>query len=112
MTAPRWTQWIRPQDIVWLVLFAGMAALSPGLDADTAEFPLSPWSKSGYFWIILLGAAQIAEPKVSFRNPTAGKVFWIGLKLVLGYFLIGYTGALISPTHTSVIGTTSRMRWT
>jgi two-component system sensor histidine kinase HydH len=97
VTAPRWTQWIRTQDIVWLVLFSGMAALSPGLDQDAVEFPLSPWSKSGYFWLILLGAAQIAEPKVSFRNPTAGKVFWIGLKLVLGYFLIGYTGALISP---------------
>ena len=97
MTAPRWLQWIRPQDIVWLVLFAGMAALSPGPEPDVAEFALSPWSKSGYFWLILLGAAQIAEPKVSFRNPTAGKVFWIGLKLVLGYLLIGYTGALISP---------------
>ena len=62
-------QWIRPQDIVWLVLFAGMAALSPGAESDAAEFVLSPWSKSGYFWLILLGAAQIAEPKSPFAIP-------------------------------------------
>jgi len=75
---------IRLHDVVWILLFATMAALSPTLDVSEALL------------LTALAAAQIAEPKVGFLNSTRGKVWWIVLKLLLGYLLIGYTGGLIS----------------
>lgn len=75
---------IRLHDVVWILLFATMAALSPTLDASEALL------------LAALAAAQIAEPKVAFLNSTRGKVCWIVLKLVLGYLLIGYTFGLNS----------------
>src|SRR5262249_19118075 len=71
-------------DFVWLLLFGALASSSPSSE---------PWE------FALLGAlavVQIVEPKVSGLASARGRVFWIGLKLTLGYLLIGYTGGLAS----------------
>ncbi len=82
---PRWRragQWVHLQDVVWLLLFSGMAALSP--HRDVYEFgPLAA-----------LAALQILEPKLEFVGTTRGKVIWIVLKLLFCYVLIGFTGTL------------------
>jgi signal transduction histidine kinase len=74
---------IRPQDVVWLLLFGALAAISPS--RDPSEMVLFAG----------LAAAQIAESKFKARGPF-DPVFWIGVKLGLGYLLIGYTGGLSS----------------
>lgn len=84
MPLPRWITSIRAQDLVWLLLFSVLFASSP--NPDVSEFLL----------LASLAAVQIAEPKLSFIDTTHGKVLWIILKLLLGYLLIGYTGAINS----------------
>ncbi len=72
-------QWIQLQDVVWLLLFAGMAALAPYRDF----YDIAP--------IVALCALQILEPKLEFVGTTRGKVIWIILKLLFCYVLIGFT---------------------
>jgi signal transduction histidine kinase len=78
------TRFLRPQDIVLVLLLAAMAALDPDHDV----------------WIIgmiaVLGVLQILESKIPFANTTRGKVIWILLKLTIGYTLIGYTHGINS----------------
>ncbi|MFB3828004.1 MAG: nitrogen regulation protein NR(II) [Bryobacteraceae bacterium] len=74
----------RAQDAAWLLLFAAMAALSDTRDAS--EMTL----------LGVLAALQISEPKVPLAASPNGTLLWIGLKLVTGYLLIGYTGGLAS----------------
>ncbi len=74
----------RAQDAVWLLLFAALGWWSRPL--DVSEIAL----------LSALAAAQIVEPKLPFLDPARRKVFWIALKLLLGYLLIGYTGGLAS----------------
>jgi two-component system, NtrC family, sensor histidine kinase HydH len=64
---------------VWLLLFAGMAALTPRRDF----YEIAP--------LVALCALQILEPKLEFVGTTRGKVVWIILKLLFCYVLIGYT---------------------
>ena len=75
----RAAQWIRPQDIVWLLLFSGMAVLTPHRDV----YEIAP--------LVALCALQILEPKLEFVGTTRGKVVWIILKLLFCYVLIGFT---------------------
>ncbi len=75
-------QWIHLQDVVWLMLFAGLAALSPHRDF----FEIAP--------IAALCALQMLEPRLEFVGTTRGKVLWIVLKLAFCYALIGFTGTL------------------
>jgi signal transduction histidine kinase len=78
------TRYLRPQDIVLVLLLAVMAALDPAHDV----------------WIIgmiaLLGILQILESNIPFASTTRGKVIWILLKLTIGYTLIGYTHGINS----------------
>jgi signal transduction histidine kinase len=78
------TRFLRPQDIVLVLLLAAMAALDPDHDV----------------WIIgmiaVLGVLQILESKIPFANTTRGKVIWILLKLTIGYTLIGITHGINS----------------
>ena len=78
------TRFLRPQDIVLVLLLAAMGALDPDHDV----------------WIIgmiaTLGVLQILESKIPFASTTAGKVTWILLKLAIGYTLIGYTHGITS----------------
>jgi len=78
------TRFLRPQDIVLVLLLACMAALDPEHDPRTMAM------------IGLLGTLQILEAKIPFASTTKGKVIWILLKLAIGYILIGYTHAIYS----------------
>ena len=79
-----WWRRVQLQDAVWVVLFAGLAVLSPHRDV----YELVP--------IAALGALQILEPKLEFVSTKRGKVLWIFLKLLFCYALIGFTGSLQS----------------
>jgi len=79
----RWTRLIRPQDVVWLPVFAILIATLPVADAPE----VMP--------VVALGVAQVLEPKL-FRS-TRGRIFWIALKLAFGFMLMGYTGGINSP---------------
>jgi two-component system, NtrC family, sensor histidine kinase HydH len=81
----RWTRLLRPQDLVWLLLFGVIAAASETRDA---------WEIG---MLAALAAVQVVEPKLTALSTRGGRVFWIALKLVLGYLLIGYTHGLSSP---------------
>ena len=83
----RAARWIRPQDVVWLLLFSGMVVLNQ--TGEASEIAL----------IVALGAAQILEPKLGFVAGTGGKISWIVLKLLLSYLLVGYTGGLSSSDY-------------
>jgi two-component system sensor histidine kinase HydH len=65
-------------------LFLTLAATSEFLD-PLAMVPLAA-----------LGLAQLVEPKIPALASTRGRIAWIVLKLVLGYLVIGYTGAIES----------------
>ncbi|HLY20034.1 MAG TPA: ATP-binding protein [Bryobacteraceae bacterium] len=79
-------RWVRPQDLLWLLLFSGMAMLCPLPYRDILLFvPLTT-----------LAALQILEPKLAFVGTRRGKVIWIVLKLLFCYVVIGFTGSLSS----------------
>jgi signal transduction histidine kinase len=80
----RSAQWVHLQDVVWLLLFSGMAVLSEHRDV----YAIGP--------IAALATLQILEPKLDFVGTTRGKVVWIVLKLLFCYASIGYTGGLTS----------------
>jgi len=82
--APSWTRLIRPQDVVWLLLFAALAATSEALDV----FVIVP--------LVALAIAQVLEPKIPALATTRSRIFWILVKLALGYLLIGYTRGIAS----------------
>jgi signal transduction histidine kinase len=82
--SPRWFRLVRPQDFVWLLLFAALAANYQIGDAPEIV-PLA-----------LLAVVQILEPKIPALSSTRGRIMWIVLKLALGYVLIGYTGSIES----------------
>ena len=83
LTGAKLTGLIRPQNFVWLVLFGVLAATSPILDI--------------YVWVPLIGLAivQILEPKLT-GMPVRRRVFWLLLKLLLGYLLVGFTYSIES----------------
>src|SRR5215469_14977916 len=88
----RWLRLIKPQDLVWVLLFAALVfslrhedPFEPGYRDIYAQAPL-----------IALAIAQILEPKIPALASTRGRVFWIVLKLALAYIFIGYTGAITS----------------
>jgi signal transduction histidine kinase len=82
----RWLRLIRPQDFVWIFLFAVLAVTLP---AEVQDVP-------GIAPLAALAIVQVLEPKIPALASTRGRIFWIVLKLALGYLLIGYTHALES----------------
>jgi signal transduction histidine kinase len=78
------SRFLKPQDIVLVLLFAVMAAIDPDHDV----------------WIIgmiaALGLLQILESKIPFADTRAGKVIWMLLELSIGFLLIGYTHGVSS----------------
>src|SRR6266851_1460222 len=80
----RWFRLIRPQDLVWVLLFLTLAATSEFRDS-LAMVPLAA-----------LGLLQLLEPKVAALASRRGRIAWIVLKLVLGYLVIGFTGGIES----------------
>lgn len=77
-------RWIRPQDLVWLLLFALLELISG--DRTAPEIML----------IICLAAVQIAEPKIAWFASDRGTVMAVLLKLALCWGLIGWTGGISS----------------
>src|SRR5689334_19000716 len=80
---PRWFRVFQPQDLLWVLLFGIMIALSPVRDVSETTM------------LVVLGILQIVEPKLSFVRTNFGRGLWIVLKLALVYLLIGYTGGLL-----------------
>jgi len=77
----RWFKVIRPQDFVWILLFAALAVTLPERIRDAPSIT----------WLVGLAIVQVLEPKIPSLDTTRGHIFWIVLKLGLGYMLIGYT---------------------
>jgi two-component system, NtrC family, sensor histidine kinase HydH len=82
---PRFWQIVRPQDIVWIALFATLAIWGPDLEPESTTA------------LIGLGLMQVVEPKVPFFGSTRGSIIAFLIKLVLWYFLMGWTDGLASP---------------
>ena len=83
----RFWQIIRPQDIVWIVLFAGLAVYGPDLTPESTTV------------LIGLGLMQIIEPKVPFFNSRSGSITSFLIKLTLWYILMGWTDGIASPYY-------------
>src|SRR5580704_4529561 len=75
---------VRPQDLVWLLLFSALAYVST--DLHPLEIPI----------LIALAALQVLEPTDPFFSTPKGNVVSIFLKLAMSYVLIGVTGGLTS----------------
>ncbi|MGA2267432.1 MAG: ATP-binding protein [Bryobacteraceae bacterium] len=80
----RYFRLVRPQDFVWLLLFAVLAIVTA--DGDPSEIAL----------LAALAIVQVLEPKIPALPSRRSRIFWIVMKLLLGYLLIGYTGGVQS----------------
>ncbi len=82
----RWSlfRWIRPVDLLWLLLFATLHWVSPLRNPAERMF------------LMALAIFQVVQPRVKTLNTAWGNVVSITLKLVLSYMLIGYTGGVTS----------------
>jgi two-component system, NtrC family, sensor histidine kinase HydH len=81
-TPVRWIRFVRPQDPVWILLFAALGYTTRNRDI--------------YAWAPLaaLGVVQLIEPRIPALESRSGRIFWIALKLLLGFLLIGYTDGI------------------
>jgi signal transduction histidine kinase len=77
----RWIRLIRPQDVVWVILFILLGMM-------TEEDRRTP---SLYIMIAALGAVQILETKIPAMTTTVGRVGGVAIKFVLCWLLLGYT---------------------
>lgn len=78
---------VRPQDFVWILLFAGIAIYGP------ERTPL----KIGI--LVVLCIVQILEPKIDFFSSRTGSALSFAIKLALSYLLIGWTDGVSSPYY-------------
>lgn len=77
----RWIRLIRPQDVVWVLLFVLMGLLT---EPDRR-------SASLYIMLAALGAVQILETKIPAMATLRGRVGGLAIKFILCWLLIGYT---------------------
>jgi signal transduction histidine kinase len=90
----RWTSLIRPQNVVWFLIFAVLVATALQYPYSNLENEIAgPYE---YVPLIALGAAQLMEPKIPLVPSRRSRIFWIVLKVVLSFVLIGFTGAVES----------------
>jgi two-component system, NtrC family, sensor histidine kinase HydH len=75
----RWSRMVRPQDVVWLLLFILLAVTSEIRDA---------WV---YGMLAALAAVQVLESKVPALATIRGRVLGLIVKFALCFLLIGYT---------------------
>ena len=80
----RWNRFLRAEDLVWLALFAAMAAFGPARHA------------SAVILLSCLAVFQVIEPKDSAARHAARDHCRHFVKLALGYLLIGDTEAINS----------------
>ncbi|MGP0071603.1 MAG: two-component system sensor histidine kinase NtrB [Bryobacteraceae bacterium] len=83
----RFWQIVRPQDIVWVALFAGLAVYGPDLAPEATTV------------LIGLGLMQILDPKIPFFGSRAGSILSFLIKLGLWYILMGWTDGIASPYY-------------
>ena len=79
-----WNRFLRAEDVVWLFLFAAMAAFGPARHA------------SAVILLSCLAVFQVIEPKIPLFTTRRGTIAAIFVKLALGYLLIGDTEAINS----------------
>ncbi|MGD0015714.1 MAG: ATP-binding protein [Bryobacteraceae bacterium] len=84
MASARWRQWIRPHDLVWLLLFSVMAVTGPQRDAGVIAL------------LFALALLQVLEQKIAFLAPRRGAIVANLLKLALGYAIMSQTGGVTS----------------
>jgi two-component system, NtrC family, sensor histidine kinase HydH len=75
---------VRPQDIVWIALFAVLAIYGPDLTPQSASF------------LVGLGLMQVIEPKIPFFGSRAGSILSFLIKMGLWYLLMGWTDGIAS----------------
>jgi two-component system, NtrC family, sensor histidine kinase HydH len=80
----RLERFVRPQDIVWILLFAILAIYKPERSATTTTL------------LLALGILQVVEPKIPFFSSTPGSVVSFVVKLALWYVLMGWTDGISS----------------
>jgi two-component system, NtrC family, sensor histidine kinase HydH len=78
---------VRPQDFVWILLFAGLAIYGP--DRQPLNIGI----------LLVLCLSQILEPKIGFFSSHAGSATSFAIKLVLCYLLIGWSDGVSSPYY-------------
>jgi two-component system, NtrC family, sensor histidine kinase HydH len=83
---PRFRQFVRPQDIVWIALFA-VLAVYPDLTPESTTVLLG------------LGLMQVIEPKIPFFGSRTGSIVSFLIKLALWYILMGWTDGISSPFY-------------
>src|SRR5271157_2422265 len=87
-----WFRLVRIQDFVFLLLFAALL-----VSLRFLPWPLIPGDAPEILPLVGLAIAQILEPKIPERPTTRSRIFWIVLKIVLGFIFIGFTGSIDSP---------------
>ena len=75
---------VRPQDIVWILLFSVLAVYGPDRTDVSATV------------LFILGFFQVLEPKMPFFRSTAGSIVSFLVKLGLWYVLMGWTDGIKS----------------
>jgi len=80
----RFRRIVRPQDIVWIALFAVLAIYGPDLNPEPRSV------------LIGLGLMQIIEPKIPFFDSRMGSITSFLIKLALWYILMGWTDGISS----------------
>jgi two-component system, NtrC family, sensor histidine kinase HydH len=75
----RWTREIRPQDVVWILLFLILAVMSPFGDLSL------------YTMLAALASVQVLESKAPTLASTRGRILGLVFKFVVCFLLIGYT---------------------
>lgn len=78
---------VRPQDLVWLSLFGALALAAPYRTSYELEL------------LTALALFQVLEPRIGFFSTPRGNYTSIGIKLLLGFLLIGFTGGVTSSYH-------------
>jgi hypothetical protein len=71
-------------DLLWLILFAALGLASPYRNSAEREL------------LAALALFQCVEPRVSFFSTPSGAIISVVVKLLLGYLLVGVTGAVSS----------------
>ncbi|HEY2015942.1 MAG TPA: hypothetical protein VGH38_20710, partial [Bryobacteraceae bacterium] len=88
---------MRPQDLVWLVLFTGLLLSLKYLPPPISANDPGQGDPEEIIPLVALGVAQILEPRFPARATTRSRISWIVLKIFLGFIFIGFTGSINSP---------------
>jgi two-component system, NtrC family, sensor histidine kinase HydH len=84
VSRPQWRQWIRAQDVVWLLLFSALATVS------------AYRTRQEIVILSCLALLQVLEPKIAFFASDRGTVIALLIKLAFCFLLIGWTGGISS----------------